>query len=60
MTAFENFKTRILSNLDNIDIDFQVGHCTKYWHFDDETNYWHNCYCFLKGIAHYLGVETLR
>ena len=60
MKAFEEFKTRILANLNKVNIDFEVGHCTKHLYFDDEDNYWHNCYCFLKGIAHYLGIETLR
>jgi|GEM_PF-3558341 len=54
----ENFKQRILSNIDEVEIDFEVGYCYKRL-FEDKLNgndYWHQCYYFLKGLAHYYGI----
>ena len=55
---FETFKNNILKNIDFIEIDFETGYCYKRL-FEDElngNNYWHLCYYFLKGLAHYHNV----
>lgn len=59
---FENFKSEILKNIDVVEIDFEVGYCYKRL-FEDElngNNYWHKCYYFLKGLAHYYKVACWR
>ena len=58
----ESFKQKILKNIDTVNIDFKVGYCYKR-RFEDEINgdtYWHQCYYFLKGLAHYHGIKTYR
>lgn len=60
--AFESFKGRIISEIDKVDIAFEVGYCYKRL-FEDElnsNNYWHSCYYWLKGVASYLQITTWR
>ena len=59
---FEKFKARILRDIDKIDVAFEVGYCYKHLG-EDYINlfcYWHNCYYFLKGLAHYQNINCWR
>jgi|DEB0MinimDraft_6_1074348.scaffolds.fasta_scaffold100376_2 hypothetical protein len=58
---FKHYKTRILSNIESIDIDFETGFAYKKMietRFNDL--YWTNVYYFLKGLAHFHNVKTFR
>jgi len=63
--AIERFKSGILSNIDNVDIDFETGFCYKRMsqNYNDEDkssfDYFQSCYFFLKGLSHFLGVKTI-
>ena len=61
MIKVEKFKSKILSNINDVDIDFEVGYCykkrieTKF-----KENYWNECYFFLKGLAKQNNILCLR
>ena len=57
--SLSDFKKRILNNIDSVDISFEVGYCYKNAITDcfEKDSYWVQCYYFLKGLAHYKGVD---
>jgi hypothetical protein len=60
--AFESFKKRILSNINSVDIDFEIGYCYKQALVDmfESDSYWTKCYRFLKNIAAQKNIKTYR
>ena len=59
---FNVFKERILSNIDNIDISFEIGFCYKRALTDmfEKESYWTKCYRFLKSISVQKNIKTYR
>ena len=59
---FNVFKERILSNIENIDISFEIGFCYKHalTDFFEKESYWTKCYYFLKNIAAQKNIKTYR
>ena len=59
---FNVFKERILSNIDNIDISFEIGFCYKHALTDmfEKKSYWTKCYRFLKSISAQKNIKTYR
>lgn len=61
-----DFKNRIIENLHNVDINFEVGYCYKKLNElslpedHDLFNYFTACYNFLKGLAKKYGVKCYR
>jgi hypothetical protein len=56
----EAFKSRILASIDSVDVDFEAGYCYKKMMESPGDAYWSECYCFLKGLAHYMGIACYR
>jgi len=59
--AVAKYKATILKNMDEKEIQFEVGYCYKNFNHDVifGGTYWTDCYCFLKGLAHYHGIEVM-
>jgi len=60
--SYNNFKKRIISNIDSVDLDFECGYCYKHALTDmfKDTSYWTMCYRFIKQLAKERGVKTYR